>query len=45
MANGEVGRRVVDMGLHALLETPIAHALADADAIIRAAHSKGLIME
>jgi predicted dehydrogenase len=44
-ANGEIGRRVVDLGLHALLETPIAHDLADADAIIRGASSKGLKIE
>lgn len=45
VANGEVGRRVVDLGLHALLETPIAHDLADADAIIHIAQAKGLKIE
>ena len=44
-ANGEVGRRVVDLGLHALLETPIAHKLADADAIIHTAGEKNLKIE
>ena len=45
-ANGEVGRRVVeDIGLHALLETPIAHSLADADAIICASNEKNLKIE
>ena len=44
-ANGEVGRCVVDLGLHALLETPIAHDLVDADAIISGANSAGLKIE
>jgi predicted dehydrogenase len=44
-ANGEVGRRVVELGLHALLETPIAHELADADAIIAGAATHGLKIE
>lgn len=44
-ANGEVGRRVVELGLHALLETPIAHHLADADAIIAGAAAHGLKIE
>jgi predicted dehydrogenase len=44
-ANGEVGRRVVDLGLHALLETPIAHDLAEADAIISGANSQGVKIE
>jgi predicted dehydrogenase len=44
-ANGEVGRRVVELGLHALLETPIAHHLADADAIIAGAAARGLKIE
>src|SRR5512142_1579279 len=30
-ANGEVGRRIIELGLHALLETPIANNLDDAD--------------
>src|SRR4030042_2673412 len=30
-ANGEVGRRIAKMGIHALLETPIPHDLVDAD--------------
>jgi predicted dehydrogenase len=44
-ANGEVGRRVVELGLNALLETPIAHALADADAIIAEARAQNLKIE
>ena len=44
-ANGEVGRQVVELGLHALLETPIAHDLADADAIIAGAARRGLKIE
>jgi predicted dehydrogenase len=44
-ANGEVGRQVVALGLHALLETPIAHDLADADAIIVRAATLGLKLE
>ena len=35
-ANGMVGLLAVECGLHVLLETPIAHKLAEADAIIRA---------
>ena len=37
-ANGEVGLMAVEHGLNVLLETPIAHRLAEADAIIAAAH-------
>ena len=44
-ANGEVGRRVVELGLHALLETPIAHDLSDADAIISGAAARRLKIE
>ena len=44
-ANGEIGRRVVELGLHALLETPIAHELADADAIIEGAKRQNLKVE
>jgi predicted dehydrogenase len=44
-ANGEVGRRVVELGLHTLLETPIAHDLADADAIIVESTARGLKVE
>ena len=44
-ANGEIGRRVIELGLHALLETPIAHDLADADAIIAGAETRGLQIE
>jgi len=44
-ANGEVGLMAVQAGLHVLLETPIAHKLSDADAIIAAAHQRGLKIE
>ena len=44
-ANGEVGRMIVESGLHALLETPIAHKLSEADAIIAAAQERGLKIE
>ena len=37
-ANGEVGLAAVEAGLHVLLETPIAHKLSEADAIIAAVH-------
>ena len=32
--NGQVGLMAVEHGLHVLLETPIAHRLSEADAII-----------
>src|SRR5574341_1065535 len=44
-ANGEIGRRVIELGLHALLETPIANSLEDADAIIKGAEAKDLKVE
>lgn len=44
-ANGIVGQMAVEHGLHVLLETPIAHDLAEADAIIRIAEEKGLKVE
>jgi predicted dehydrogenase len=44
-ANGEVGRRVMELGIHALLETPIAHDLADADAIISESKARGVKIE
>jgi predicted dehydrogenase len=44
-ANGEIGRRVIELGLDALLETPLAHDLADADAIIAGAKERGLRVE
>jgi predicted dehydrogenase len=44
-ANGEVGKRVVELGLHALLETPIANSLEDVDAIIAAAKAHNLKIE
>ncbi len=44
-ANGEVGRMAVEAGLHVLLETPIAHRLSEADAIIATAKGSGLKVE
>ena len=44
-ANGEVGRMAVEAGLNVLLETPIAHRLSEADAIITAAQERGLKIE
>ena len=44
-ANGEVGLMAVEHGLHVLLETPIAHDLDEADAIIRAAEVRRLKVE
>ena len=44
-ANGEVGLMAVEHGLHVLLETPIAHKLGEADAIIAAAAARGLKIE
>ena len=44
-ANGEVGLMAVQSGLHVLLETPIAHRLSEADAIIAAAQERRLKIE
>jgi predicted dehydrogenase len=44
-ANGEVALMAVEHGLHILTETPIAHRLSDADAIIEAAQMRGLKVE
>jgi predicted dehydrogenase len=44
-ANGEVGLMAIQAGLHALIETPIAHDLREADAIIAAAAERGLKIE
>ncbi len=44
-ANGQVGLMAVEAGLHVLLETPIAHKLSEADAIIAAAEERGLKIE
>ena len=44
-ANGVVGKMAVEAGLNVLLETPIAHKLAEADAIIQAAQARGLKIE
>ena len=44
-ANGAIGRRVIELGLHTLLETPIANNLADADAIIKGAEAANLKVE
>ncbi len=44
-ANGEVGLAAVESGLNVLLETPIAHDLRQADAIIAAAKTHGVKIE
>ncbi|HVO71357.1 MAG TPA: Gfo/Idh/MocA family oxidoreductase [Aggregatilineaceae bacterium] len=44
-ANGEIGLMAVEHELHVLLETPIAHKLSEADAIIAAAAQRGLKIE
>jgi predicted dehydrogenase len=44
-ANGEAGLMAVEHGLHVLLETPIAHKLTEANAIIAAANARGLKIE
>lgn len=44
-ANGEAGLMAVEHGLHVLLETPIAHKLSEADAIIQSAEARGLKIE
>jgi predicted dehydrogenase len=44
-ANGEVGLMAVEHGLNVLLETPIAHKLSEADAIITSARQQGLKIE
>jgi predicted dehydrogenase len=44
-ANGQVGLMAVEAGLHVLVETPIAHKLSEADAIITAAEERGLKIE
>jgi predicted dehydrogenase len=44
-ANGQVGLMAVEAGLNVLLETPIAHELHEADAIIAAAKQRGLKIE
>jgi predicted dehydrogenase len=44
-ANGQVGLQAVEHGLHVLIETPIAHRLSEADAIIQAAARHQLKIE
>lgn len=44
-ANGSVGLMAVEHGLHVLLETPIAHKLSEADAIIAAAECSKVKVE
>lgn len=44
-ANGQVGLMAVEHGLHVLLETPIAHQLSEADAIMATAAQRGLKIE
>jgi predicted dehydrogenase len=44
-ANGEIGSRVIELGFHALLETPIAQDLVEADAIVAGAAARNLKLE
>ena len=44
-ANGEVGLMAAEHDLHLLLETPVAHHLREADAIIATARARGLKVE
>jgi predicted dehydrogenase len=44
-ANGQAGLMAVEHGLNVLVETPIAHELAEADAIIAAAQRRGVKIE
>ncbi len=44
-ANGEVARMALEAGLNILVETPIAHRLAEADDVIRIASERGLKIE
>ncbi len=44
-ANGQVGLMAVQAGLHVLLETPIAHKLSEADAIIAEVARRDLKVE
>ena len=44
-ANGQVALMAVEHGLHILTETPIAHKLSEADAIIAAAKERSLKVE
>jgi len=44
-ANGQVGLMAVEAGLNVLIETPIAHKLSEADAIIKAAAMRGVKVE
>ncbi len=44
-ANGQVGLQAIEAGMHVLLETPIAHDLGEADAIIAAAARRGVQIE
>lgn len=44
-ANGQVGLAAIEAGLNVLLETPIAHELDQADAIIAAAEQRDLRIE
>jgi predicted dehydrogenase len=44
-ANGQVGLLAVEHGLNVLLETPIAHKLSEADAIVEAARRNGVKIE
>jgi predicted dehydrogenase len=44
-ANGQIGLMAVEQGLHILIDTPIAHRLSEADAMIAAAAERGVKIE
>jgi predicted dehydrogenase len=41
----EVGRRILDRGIHCLIEKPIARNLEEADGLIRISKDKGLVLQ
>ena len=43
-AHAEVALAAIDAGVHLLIEKPIAHTLAEAEAIVAAARAKGLVV-
>jgi predicted dehydrogenase len=43
-AHAEVAMAAIDAGVHLLIEKPIAHTLAEAEAIVDAANARGLVV-
>ena len=43
-AHAEVALAAIDAGVHLLIEKPIAHTLAEAEAIVEAANARGLVV-